>query len=349
MNTKIVKLDEQCIDDEKIKEAGRCIREGGIVAFPTETVYGLGGNAMDASAVEKIFEAKGRPHDNPLIIHVADFDIEKYVEEVPDVAKKIMERFCPGPITMILKKKDIIPYATSANLETIGVRMPKDEIARRLIKYSGVPIAAPSANISGRPSPTDIESCIEDLDGKVDYILGGKNSIVGVESTIIDCTVSPICILRPGAITLEMLREIDKDVYIDPVILSKPGKDFKPKAPGMKYRHYAPKAPVKIIDGEIGKTVEKINEMVLNYKRQGKNVGIMATDETKGSYNNDIIISLGSRNNMEEISQNLFHVLRAFDNLDVDIILSECFEEKGIGTAIMNRLKKSAGFDILKV
>ena len=161
--------------------------------------------------------------------------------------------------------------------------------------------------------------------------------------------VSPICILRPGAITLEMLREIDKDVYIDPVILSKPGKDFKPKAPGMKYRHYAPKAPVKIIDGEIGKTVEKINEMVLNYKRQGKNVGIMATDETKGSYNNDIIISLGSRNNMEEISQNLFHVLRAFDNLDVDIILSECFEEKGIGTAIMNRLKKSAGFDILKV
>lgn len=349
METKVVRLDEANLEDEAILEAGKSIKAGGIVAFPTETVYGLGANALDSEAVKKIFIAKGRPQDNPLIVHVADYDINEYVKEIPKSAKDIMNRFWPGPITIIFWKKDVIPKETSASLETIGIRMPDNEIARKLIKFSGVPIAAPSANISGRPSPTDLKSCIEDLNGKVDYILGGNKSIVGLESTIVDCTVKPICILRPGAITLEMLREIDKDVYIDPAILSKPGVDFKPKAPGMKYRHYAPKAPVKIIDGEIDKVVEKINKMVLNYNEQGKKVGIIATDETKDRYNNDTIFSLGSRKHMEDISQSLFHVLRSFDSLKVDLILCEAFEEKGIGTAVMNRLKKSAGFDISKV
>ncbi len=349
MKTKVVMLSEKAPDENVIKEAGKVIRDGGLVAFPTETVYGLGANALDREAVAKIFEAKGRPQDNPLIIHVGDYNINPYVKNIPTVAKKIMNKFWPGPITIILEKTDLIPEVTSANLSTVGVRMPQNSIAVNLIKASGVPIAAPSANISGRPSPTDMESCVEDLEGKVDYILGGENSIVGVESTIVDCTVSPICILRPGAITLEMLREIEDQVYIDPSILSKPIKDFKPKAPGMKYRHYAPKAPVKIVDGDIDKVVAKINEMVLNYIEQGKKVGIIATDETKDMYNKGTVVSVGARCDIEDVGKNLFRVLRGFDSLDIDIILCEAFEEIGVGTAVMNRLKKSAGFNILNV
>lgn len=349
MKTKVAMLSENILDEKIINEAALSIKSGGIVAFPTETVYGLGANALNATAVAKIFEAKGRPQDNPLIIHVADYDIDKYVKKVPEVAKSIINKFWPGPITIILEKKEIVPSITSAGLSTIGVRMPQNNIARALIKAAEVPIAAPSANISGRPSPTDMSSCVEDLDGKVDYIIGGESSLVGVESTIIDCTVKPICILRPGAITLEMLKEVDKDVYIDPAVLSKPGEDFKPKAPGMKYRHYAPKAPVKIVSGEINKVVEKIGEIVLNYNKQGKKVGIISTDETKSLYKNDIVVSLGSRKNLNDIGKNLFKVLRSFDSIEVDIILCEAFEEVGVGTAIMNRLKKSAGFDILEV
>lgn len=349
MRTKIVMLSEKTPDENVIKEAGKVIKEGGLVAFPTETVYGLGANALNSEAVAKIFTAKGRPQDNPLIIHVGDYDIQPYVKNIPIVAKKIMEKFWPGPITIILEKTDLVPEVTSAKLPTVGIRMPQNNIAIRLIKASGVPIAAPSANISGRPSPTDMKSCVEDLKGKVEYILGGESSIVGVESTIVDCTVSPICILRPGAITLEMLREIDSQVYIDPSILSKPTEDFKPKAPGMKYRHYAPNAPVKIVDGDINKVVAKINEIVLNYIEEGKKVGIIATDETKSLYNKGTVVSLGARCDIEDVGKNLFRVLRGFDSLDIDIILCEAFEEIGIGTAVMNRLKKSAGFNILKV
>lgn len=349
METKVARLDEQNIHIDKIIEAGEVIKNGGTVAFPTETVYGLGANALDGEAVKKIFLAKGRPQDNPLIIHVSDFNIKPYVKEIPTVAQRIMDKFWPGPITLIFDKSDLIPKETSANLSTIGIRMPSNNIARELILAAGTPIAAPSANISGRPSPTNVESCIEDLSGKVDYILGGSISEVGLESTIVDCTVDPICILRPGAITIEMLREIDKNIYIDPAILSKPKEDFKPKAPGMKYRHYAPKAPVKIVKGDIKKTIAKINEMVLNYIEQEKTVGIVATDETKNSYKNDIVVSLGSRENLEEIAQNLFKVLRSFDGMDIDVILCEAFQEQGVGTAIMNRLKKSAGFDIIEI
>lgn len=349
MKTKVVNLVEKNLEENAIKEAAQIIRNGGLVVFPTETVYGLGANALDEEAVKSIFVAKGRPQDNPLIVHVADFDISEYVKSVPEVAKKIMDRFWPGPITLILEKSDLIPYVTSANLDTVGIRMPSDKIARQLIKESGKPIAAPSANISGRPSPTDIDSCIEDLDGKVDYILGGERSEVGLESTIVDCTVSPICVLRPGGVTLEMLREIDKDAYIDPAITKKPKKDFKPKAPGMKYRHYAPKAPVKVFKGEIEKTIAKINEMMLNYIENKKNVGIIATDETKDFYKQGLVKSLGSRNDLECVAKNLFKVLRSFDNEEVDIILCEAFDEKGVGIAIMNRLNKSAGFDIIEV
>ncbi|AYF54169.1 threonylcarbamoyl-AMP synthase [Clostridium botulinum] len=349
MNTKVSYLNLKNLDVKVIEEAGKALREGGLVAFPTETVYGLGANALDSEAVKKIFIAKGRPQDNPLIVHIADFNLDNLVEEIPVIAKKIMKKFWPGPLTIIMKKSNKIPYVTSAGLESVGIRMPSNVVARELIKKSGVPIAAPSANISGKPSPTNIERCIEDLNGRVEYIIGGEKCDVGLESTIVDCTVNPPCVLRPGGITLEMLREIEPEIYIDPAIMKKADKDFKPKAPGMKYRHYAPKAPVKIIAGNLSKSIAKINEMVQNYIDDGKKVGIMATEETRFKYSNAIIKSLGSRNDLYSIAHNLFKILSEFDNENVDIILSEAFQEEEIGIAIMNRLKKAAGFDIIYV
>lgn len=349
MNTKVILLDEDQIDEDKILIAGKVIREGGLVAFPTETVYGLGANALDPSAVRKIFEAKGRPQDNPLIIHVSDFNINPYVKHIPEVAAKFMERFWPGPLTLIFNKTEVIPEVTSGGLSTIGIRMPSNVIARELIKASKVPIAAPSANISGRPSPTEVNRCIEDLKGKVDIILGGGSCEVGLESTIVDCTVIPPCILRPGGITLEMLKEIEPSIYMDPAIMKKPKADLKPKAPGMKYRHYAPNAPMKIIQGDIEKTIAKINEIVQNNIGEKIRIGILATDETKDKYVEGIIISLGSRNDVNSIGKNLFEALRSLDDQKVDLILAEAFEEDEIGTAIMNRMRKSAGFDIINV
>lgn len=349
MNTKVSYLDLNNLDEKVIKEAGQIIKGGGLVAFPTETVYGLGANALDAEAVKKIFIAKGRPQDNPLIVHIADFNMEDLVKDIPSIAKKIMNRFWPGPLTLIMKKSGKIPCITSAGLDSIGIRMPSSIVARELIKKAGVPIAAPSANISGKPSPTNIERCIEDLNGKVEAIIGGEKCDVGLESTIVDCTVEPPCILRPGGITLEMLKEIDPKIYIDPAIMKKADKDFKPKAPGMKYRHYAPKAPVKIVAGNLQKSIAKINEIVQNYIDDGKVVGIMSTDEHISNYPNAIVKSLGSRKDLNSIAHNLFKTLSEFDNEKVDIILSEAFEEEGIGIAVMNRLKKAAGFDIIYV
>lgn len=349
METKIVYVDEKNIDKSIIEEAGAVIRRGGLVAFPTETVYGLGANALDGAAVKKIFEAKGRPQDNPLIVHISDFDeLEPLVAEVPEIARKLMEKFWPGPMTIIFKKSSAIPDETSAGLESVGIRMPSNLTARALIKAAGVPVAAPSANISGRPSPTEVRSCIEDLSGKVDMIIGGEKCEVGVESSVIDVTEYPPCILRPGGITLEMFRAVDENIYIDPSILKKPDTDFKPKAPGMKYRHYAPIAPVRIVQGEPEKVIALINEMVQNYINEGKKVGIIATDETKDRYKGGIVVSLGSGKDMDCITRNLFETLRAFDDKDVSLILSEAFEEKGKGIAVMNRLKKAAGFDIIK-
>lgn len=349
METKIAIINNEN-RKEVIREAAEVIKRGGLVAFPTETVYGLGANALDENAVSNIFAAKGRPRDNPLIIHIADIkDLYKYSSEVTDFAKKAAEKFWPGPMTILLKKADCIPYVTSAGLPTVGIRFPSSEIAHELIKESGVPIAAPSANISGRPSPTDVQRCIEDLDTRVDYILGGENSEVGVESTIIDCSVYPPCILRPGGITLEQLQEIDEKVYIDPAILNKMPDGIKPKAPGMKYRHYAPKAKVIIIRGNLQKTIEKINKLTDNYIKEGKSVGIMATEESISSYNIDNIICVGKRSDLLTVAHNLFESLRSFDDKGVDIILAEAVEEKGVGVAIMNRLKKSAGYDIIDV
>ncbi|WP_461207572.1 L-threonylcarbamoyladenylate synthase [Clostridium sp. DL1XJH146] len=349
MKTKLELLNEDDVDKRIINEASTVIKNGGIVVFPTETVYGLGANALDEIAVKKIFEAKGRPQDNPLIIHVCDKNIDKFVLNIPNVAKILIDNFWPGPLTIILQKSERVPYTTSAGLETVGVRMPSNNIARELIKGAKVPIAAPSANISGRPSPTNVERCIEDLNGKVEYILGGEISKFGLESTIIDCTVDPPCVLRPGAITLDMLHKFDDRIYIDPAIMEKLGDSVKPKAPGMKYRHYAPKAPLKIVLGSQDRVVEAINRMTKEYSNDKIKVGVLATDETIDLYEEVIVKSLGSKASLNDIGQNLFELLRSFDEEDVEIILSEGFEEEGIGLAIMNRLKKAAGFDIVNV
>ncbi|HHD2753378.1 TPA: L-threonylcarbamoyladenylate synthase [Clostridium perfringens] len=347
MKTKIQFIKDIDKDIKHLEEAAEIIKLGGIGAFPTETVYGLGANALDGEAVKKIFEAKGRPQDNPLIIHIAKKeDINKYVDEVPKFAEELMEKYWPGPLTIILKKKNIVSDITSAGLDTVGVRMPDNDIALKLIELSGVPIAAPSANISGRPSPTDIERCEEDLNGRVDFIVGSEKSKIGVESTIVDATGEHLCVLRPGGITLEMLKEIDEGVYIDKAILTTLDKNTKPKAPGMKYKHYAPKAKVKMVQGPINKMVEKIREMVHNYIDEDLKVGIMATDETISMYDEGIVKSLGTREDLTSVTKNLFEMLRSFDDLGVDVIITEAFEEKGLGVAIMNRLKKSCGFDI---
>lgn len=347
--TLISKIDEKHIDKEEIKKQAKILREGNTVIFPTETVYGLGANALDEEAVKKIFIAKGRPQDNPLIVHVCSKNISELVKEVPEVAQRMIDKFWPGPLTIILEKNDIIPNMTSANLNTVGIRMPSSEIALKLIELSKRPIAAPSANISGRPSPTEVERCIEDLNGKVDYIIGGESSDIGVESTIIDCTVNPPLVLRPGGITLEMLKEIDSNIEIDSALKSKPTENFKPKAPGMKYRHYAPKAHLKIIKGKNEKTIEIINEILENYIEKGNDVAILTTDENLNKFNSGKVISLGSENNLNEIAKNLFETLRKCDDLGVQHILCQGFEEKGVGLAIMNRLNKAAGYDILEV
>ncbi len=349
MKTKISMIKNVSEDEKEIQEAAEIIKNGGTVVFPTETVYGLGADGLNSEAVKKIFEAKGRPQDNPLIIHVSSKNLNVYAEEVPEIANKLVEKFWPGPLTIILKKKDIVPNETSASLESIGIRMPNNDIALKLIELSETTIAAPSANISGRPSPTDIERCIEDLDGKVDCILGGEQSDIGVESTIVDCTVNPPLVLRPGGITLEMLREIDSNINIDPAIMKKPEPNLKPKAPGMKYRHYAPKAKVTIISGNQKNTIEKIKKMVHYNIEKKKKVCILTVDENEKEYNEGIKISLGSLNDLSTVARNLFEALRKCDDIGADVVFAESFEQKGVGIAIMNRLNKAAGFDIVEV
>ena len=349
MKTKISMIKNASEDEKEIQEAAEIIKNGGTVVFPTETVYGLGADGLNSEAVKKIFEAKGRPQDNPLIIHVSSKDLNLYAEEVPQIANKLVEKFWPGPLTIILKKKDIVPNETSASLDSIGIRMPNNEIALKLIELSETTIAAPSANISGRPSPTDLQRCVEDLDGKVDCILGGEQSDIGVESTIVDCTVNPPLVLRPGGVTLEMLREIDPNINIDPAIMKKPEPNLKPKAPGMKYRHYAPKAKVTIVSGNKKNTIEKIKEMVHYNIEKKKKVCILTVDENEKEYSEGIKISLGSLNDLSTVARNLFETLRKCDDIGADVVFAESFEQKGVGIAIMNRLNKAAGFDIVEL
>ncbi len=350
MKTKIFMMKEDNIDYGKIDEAACAIREGGLVVFPTETVYGLGANALDALSVKKIYKAKGRPSDNPLIVHIKSRDdLPSLVTKIPKGANKLMEKFWPGPLTLIFKKSDAIPKETSGGLDTIAIRFPSNKIAQAIIERAGVPIAAPSANTSGKVSGTTLKMCIDDLNGKVDYIIGEDDSKSGLESTIVDCTVSPYLILRPGIITLEDIRAVINDVYLDKSILLN-DKVVKPKAPGMKYKHYSPKAEIRIISGDRDKAVEYICRKASELILENKKIGIMCIDETYDLYRKfPYVVSLGKLKDELKIASNLFKTLHYFDMQEVDIILSESFDETNIGLAIMNRLKKSSGYNIINL
>ena len=350
METKrITVTDSDRIKEEELEEAARILREGGLVAFPTETVYGLGANALDEEAAKKIYAAKGRPSDNPLIAHISSpEELKPLAAEIPDMAKKLMDCYWPGPMTLVFKKTDLVPYGTTGGLDTVAVRMPSDPVAKTLIRLAGVPIAAPSANSSGRPSPTTADHVWQDMEGKIDMIVDGGPVGIGLESTIIDVTGPVAMILRPGAITIEMVRETLGEAEMDPAILGPMKEGEHPKAPGMKYRHYAPKAPLTLVEGEMDQVVKTINRLAREALKEGKKVGIICTDETRTCYPADMIQSIGIRAKEETVAHNLYAVLREFDDLGADVIYSESFPGDQIGQAIMNRLTKAAGYHIIK-
>lgn len=343
MKTIIEKIDRHHMDEQVLSKAGEILKNGGLVAFPTETVYGLGANALDEDAARKTYAAKGRPSDNPLIVHITDVeDLPIVAKNISDKARQIMEHFWPGPLTLIFEKQYIVPYGTTGGLSTVAVRMPTDEIARAVIRAGGGYISAPSANTSGRPSPTSAEHVLEDFDGKIDMILDGGTVDIGLESTIVDMTVEPPMILRPGAITKEMLEEVVGEIAVDATLISEEHNQA-PKAPGMKYRHYAPKAQLMIVEGEVSETIKAIRQIAYEQVRLGFKVGIIATGETAEYYTNGVVKNIGTRNNENTIAKNLYRVLREFDEEEVDYIYSESFAGDGIGEAIMNRLNKAAG------
>ena len=349
METQVRRLSYSQIDETMIEEAGRIIRKGGLVAFPTETVYGLGGDALNPESSKKIYAAKGRPSDNPLIVHIADKkDLYRIVREVSEKAKKLMEAFWPGPLTMIFYKNELVPQATTGGLDTVAVRMPSDRIAAAFIRAAGGFVAAPSANVSGRPSTTTAAHVEEDLSGRIEMILDGGQAVIGLESTIVDMSVEPPVILRPGAVTKEMMEAVIGPLEVDKAIIA-PDSGVKPKAPGMKYRHYAPRADLAVVEGSTEAVIAAINQLAEEAEAEGKRVGIIATDETKDRYPKGLVLSLGARKHEEEIAQHLFEVLRDFDETDVDCIYSEAFDEASIGPAIMNRLLKAAGHKVIRV
>ncbi|MBS5547471.1 MAG: threonylcarbamoyl-AMP synthase [Lachnospiraceae bacterium] len=360
MKTKVIEIESpQKPRDEELLEGARILREGGLVAFPTETVYGLGANALDEEAARKIYEAKGRPSDNPLIAHVSAMEeVYPLVSQVSEKAKKLMDAFWPGPMTLIFPKSDLVPYGTTGGLDTVAVRMPSDPVANRLIALAGVPVAAPSANTSGRPSPTTAQHVLQDMDGRIDMIIDGGPVGIGVESTIVDVSVETPTVLRPGAITMEMLEEVLGEVQIDPAILGPVSADLRPKAPGMKYKHYAPKADLTLVEPEDGdmespdsleRMTEKVRQLAEEKLAEGFRVGIICTDESRQTYPKGLVRSIGSRTRRETVAHNLYALLREFDDLKADYIFSESFPEDHLGQAIMNRLSKAAGYHIVKV
>lgn len=342
MTTEIIKIDSNNIDYGLIKKAAELLKQGGLVAFPTETVYGIGANALDEEAIKKIYIAKGRPSDNPLIVHIGNKeDVYQYVETVSEIALKLMNTFWPGPLTLIFNKKPIISEFITGGLQTVAIRLPASEIARAIIREAKLPIAAPSANQSGRPSPTRAKHVIEDLEGRVDMIVDGGKAKIGLESTVLDVSGNIPVILRPGSITKEMLEKEINQVLIDPAILTGHEK-IKPKSPGMKYKHYAPKGQLSVIYGEEKQAVNYINEQVRLIESEEKAVAVIATKEEAVKYICKNIMIIGSIHDSEEIASNLFKLLRLMDEQNIDYIFTRAFSEKDIGMATMNRLLKAA-------
>jgi L-threonylcarbamoyladenylate synthase len=327
----------------QITQAATLLRENEVVAFPTETVYGLGGNAHSDTAIQKIYEAKGRPSDNPLIIHIADKEqLNEFVTHIPDKAKKLMDEFWPGPLTIIFEKKPShLSQLATAGLSTVAVRMPNHPVALAVIKEAGVPIAAPSANSSGKPSPTKAAHVMEDLTGKIAGIVDGGATGVGVESTVLDCTEEIPIILRPGGVTREVLEQIIGEVRVDPALKD---SNEAPKSPGMKYRHYAPKSPLFLVKGDR----EDLQQLVEKEQRLGRKVGVLTTTENEGFYKADTVIACGTREHLSTVASSLYDVLRLFDQRDVEVIFSEMFPSAGMGEAIMNRLMKAAGNQVIE-
>lgn len=331
MNTLILKDTK-----ENIEKAAQIIKTGGLVAFPTETVYGLGANGLDEVAAGKIYKAKGRPSDNPMILHISDIsDLSKITDNISDLEKKLMENFWPGPMTIILERNRNVPNITTGGLDTVGVRMPSNKTALELIKKSEVPIAAPSANISGKPSPTKASHVVDDMQGKIDAIICGEDCEVGIESTVLRVINEEVIILRPGMITPEMIEKtVGIKAKFDPAIEQEEVEiDFKPMAPGMKYRHYAPNAQMLVVQGEEKKVRAKIEEMKEIEIKNGKKVGCIIFGST----------------DFETAAHNLFSELREMDKSDVDIILAGAVDNKGLGFSVMNRMLKSAGYNVIKV
>jgi len=353
MITRILDVSEEPINMEHIREASEILKKGGLVAFPTETVYGLGGDATDKEASRKIYQAKGRPSDNPLIVHISKFSqLEDISKDLPDTARKLADAFWPGPLTMVVNKNQVVPYETTGGLDTVAVRMPNNPVALALIETSGCMIAAPSANTSGRPSPTKANHVYEDLSGKIEAILDGGPVDIGLESTIVDLTEDVVTILRPGYINMDMLKEVVGEVRIDPgIVYNDKGttSGAKPKAPGMRYKHYAPKGDLTIVSGQEENVVKAINKMTEEALQRGSKVGIIATSESAVRYTKGQVLVIGDRSEEKSIAHNLYDILRQFDELEVDVIYSESFATPKMGQAIMNRLLKAAGQKTIEV
>jgi L-threonylcarbamoyladenylate synthase len=335
---------ENLIDHPHVIQASLCIKQNEVVALPTETVYGLAGNAQSDTAIARIFEAKGRPSDNPLIVHISDRrQLEGIVSSIPDTAEKLMDAFWPGPLTIVLPKGRNVSKKVTAGLSTVAVRMPNHPVALAVIEASGVPLAAPSANLSGKPSPTTANHVYEDLKGKIPGILDGGSTGVGVESTVVECTNDIVTILRPGGVTLEDLEQVVGTGYviIDPGIQN---EKLAPRSPGMKYTHYAPDAPFVLVDG----CPEFLQQLVDKERAAGRKIGILTTEERVHFYKADCVIPAGKRENPETIARHLYEALRSFNEAGVDQIFGEVFPKNGVGVAIMNRLEKSAGGNIIK-
>jgi L-threonylcarbamoyladenylate synthase len=351
MKTLILKVDSENPDPFKIQAAAEIIQKGGLVAFPTETVYGLGADALNADAVLRLFEAKKRPLDNPAIVHIADIsEVYPLVTEVPKKAELLMKQFWPGPLTLLFKHSNKVPNASVAGLDTIAIRMPKHKIALALIRQSRRPVAAPSANLAGKPSPTTAQHVYEDLNGRIDAIIDGGATAIGVESTVVDLSVDPPMLLRPGGTPFETLKRVLGDLRLHPFVEAE--QELQPgqaRSPGMRHKHYAPKAEVILVEGNVESVTVKIRVLTKTYRAEGKKVGVLATDETQAKYSADVIKSLGSRFNLETVAQNLFRLLREVDAAGVDVILAEGVPSEGLGLAVMNRLRKASGYQIIKV
>ncbi len=349
MKTRHIRIEEQNTDEELIRQAGDILRSGGLVAFPTETVYGLGGDALNPASSARIYQAKGRPSDNPLIVHIADMEaLDAIVRKIPDEARALAEAFWPGPLTMILPKADIVPRETTGGLETVAVRMPAHRTARELIRAAGGYVAAPSANRSGRPSPTLAKYVAQDLDGRIEMIIDGGSVEIGLESTIVDLTSDKPTILRPGYITRQMLERVLSYVEEDSTLM-RCDTGQAPKAPGMKYRHYAPAGELTIVDGDREHTVRYINEELARAGQRHKRTAVIAADETVDLYRADIRKSVGSRGHEETVARELYRVLRELDDEEAEVIFAEAFDGDGIGRAVMNRLLKASGYHTVQV